>query len=91
MLQWYDFSYYAMQCHNSFFSKVNVGKHPILIEVPHGGSQIPSFMNEYIRDIESVENDKDWFTQEAYGALKDEVNGYIQWNVARMLADPNRK
>lgn len=65
-------------------------KLPVLISVPHGGSEIPSeIANRVCITPKDQFEDGDALTREIYG-IKNEVLAYVEGNIARAFVDLNR-
>jgi N-formylglutamate deformylase len=67
-----------------------MNKLPVLISVPHGGTDIPKEIADRVCiTAKDKFEDGDAFTREIYG-IKNEVLSYVEANIARAFVDLNR-
>ena len=67
-----------------------MAKLPILLSIPHGGTEIPSEVKDrVILSPADLFDDGDAFTREIYD-LEDRVAGVVSANIARAFIDLNR-
>lgn len=67
-----------------------VSQLPILISVPHGGTEVPKEVRTYCRlNTEAILRDGDTWARELY-CVADKVAYYVDTNVARAIVDMNR-
>ena len=63
---------------------------PVLISIPHGGTQIPpELANRLVIGKKEIFEDSDGFTRQIYD-LKEKVAHVVQANIARAFVDPGR-
>ncbi len=67
-----------------------MSKHPVLISIPHGGSETPKELEgrTCITPLDLFE-DGDAFTREIYG-IEDHVDAFLDTSIARAFVDLNR-
>ena len=67
-----------------------MSKLPVLISIPHGGSQIPHQISDRVCiTLKDQFEDGDALTQDIYG-IKNKVLAFVEGNIARAFVDLNR-
>ncbi|MGU7771645.1 N-formylglutamate deformylase [Burkholderia sp. MR1-5-21] len=74
---------------NSVFS-FREGTLPLLISIPHLGTEIPRHIGEQLSDVAPVVADTDWHLDRIYGFAKDAGASVLAARISRYVIDLNR-